>query len=201
MWIFKALVSKISLQKSLCKKPTKANFQIYKFSVVNPNDLTKELNLKFSPPLKNSNSIVDSDSSVLPTFSTNSSISLLRSLKVSARSLIVSSTSGKILCSCFDNCFCPMGGRGIFFGVVEIVLFFWSVISVMGLEKLFIFGLEGRGEVNGSLLRNGETLPSGVKKLVSLGVFDGEGGKVVLGVMGGKWTFWTLVDNGGKSRS
>ena len=158
MWIFKALVSKISLQKSLCKKPTKANFQIYIFSVVSPNDLIKEFNLKFSPPLKNSNSIVDSHSSVLPTFSTNSSISLLCSLKVSARSLIVSSTSGKILCSCFGNCFFPMGGRGIFFGVVEIVLFFWSVISVMGLEKLFIFGLEGRGEVNGSLLHNGETM-------------------------------------------
>ena len=28
----------------------------------------------------------------------------------------------------------------------------------MGLEKLFIFGLEGRGEVNGSLLHNGETM-------------------------------------------
>ena len=79
-----------------------------------------------------------------------------------------------------------MGGRGIFFGVVEIVLFFWSMISVMVLEKLFIFG---RGAINGSLLRNGETLPSGVKKLVSLRVFDGGGGKLVLGVMGGKWAF------------
>ena len=82
-----------------------------------------------------------------------------------------------------------MGGRGIFLGVTEIVLFFWSVISVMGLEKLFIFGLEGRGVMNGSLLRNGETFFSVVKKLVSLGVFDGGGGKFVLGVMGSKWAF------------
>ena len=70
-----------------------------------------------------------------------------------------------------------MGGRGIFLGVIETVLFFWSVISVMGLEKLFIFGLEGRGVMNGSLLRNGEKL------------FDGGGAKFVLGVMGSKWAF------------
>ena len=71
----------------------------------------------------------------------------------------------------------------------------------MGLEKLFIFGLEGRGAMDGSLLRNGETLPSEVKKLVSLGVFDGRNGKLVLGVIENKWTFSTLLDKGGKSLS
>ena len=74
--------------------------------------------------------------------------------------------------------------RYFFFGVIEIVLFFWSMILVMGLEKLFIFGLEGRGAMDGSLFLNGETLSSRVKKIVSLGVFDGESGKLVLGVMG-----------------
>ena len=107
------------MQKSDCKKSIKLTF-----SVVNLNAFTKELNLWFCPPLKNSNSNVASDSSVQPTFSTNSSILLLHSLKVSARSLIVSSTSGKILFSCFDSCFCPMGSKGIFFGVIEMVLFF-----------------------------------------------------------------------------
>ena len=71
----------------------------------------------------------------------------------------------------------------------------------MGLEKLFILGLEGRGAMDGSLLRNGETLLSEVKKLVSLGVFDGRSGKLVLGVMGGKLAFSTLLDKGGKSLS
>ena len=93
-------------------------------SVVKPNLLTKELNFEFSPPAKNSNSKAASDFSALPTFSTNSSMSRFRSLKVSAFSFIVSSTSGKILFNSWDNCFCPMGERGAFFGVIEIVLFF-----------------------------------------------------------------------------
>ena len=71
----------------------------------------------------------------------------------------------------------------------------------MGQEKLFLFGLEGRRAMDDSLFLNGETLSSGVKKLVSLGVFDGGIGKLVLGVMGDKWAFWTLLDNGGKSCS
>ena len=111
------------------------------FSVVKPNLLIKELNFEFSPPLKNSNSNVASDFSVLPTFSTNSSMSRFRSLKVSALSLVVSSTSGKILLSSCDR-LCPVGERTAFFSVIEIALFFSSVMSVIGLEKLFIFGLE-----------------------------------------------------------
>ena len=56
-------------------------------------------------------------------------------------------------------------------------------MSVMGLAKSFIFGLEGRGAMIGSFLRSGETLSSaGKKKLVSVGV-DGNDGSGVLGVM------------------
>ena len=135
------------------------------FSFVNPKLLTKELNFEFILPVKNSNSNVTSDSSVLPTLLTNSSISMFHSLKVSAFYLIVSSTSGNIFCNFLDNCFCPIGGRTGFFGVIEIVLFFSSVISVMGLEKLSIFGLEGRGAIVGSLFCNIEILPSGDKNL------------------------------------
>ena len=54
------------------------------------------------------------------------------------------------------------------------VLFFSSVISVNGLEKLSTLGLDGSGAIFGSLFLNGETLPSGDKKLVSLdGLTDG----------------------------
>ena len=92
--------------------------------MVRPNLLTKLSNFKFAPPLKNSNSNVNSDSSFLPIFSTNSSIFSVHSLRLLSLSLIVSSTSGKILCNSSDNCFCPIGGNGIFFGVISIVYFF-----------------------------------------------------------------------------
>ena len=39
----------------------------------------------------------------------------------------------------------------------------------MGLEKLSTPGLERRGAIFGSLFLKGDTLPSGYKKLVSLG--------------------------------
>ena len=55
-----------------------------------------------------------------------------------------------------------------FFGVIDIVLFFSSVISVIVLEKLSTLGLLGSGAIFGSLFLNGEKLPSGDKKLVSL---------------------------------
>ena len=48
-----------------------------------------------------------------------------------------------------------------FFGVIEMVLFFSSVISVIGLEKLSTFGKNGSGAIFGSLFLNGKTLPSG----------------------------------------
>ena len=54
-------------------------------------------------------------------------------------------------------------------GVIEIVLFFSFVISVIGLEKLSTSGLEGRGAIDGRRFLNGERL-SGNKKLVSLEV-------------------------------
>ena len=74
-------------------------------------------------------------------------------------------------------------------------------MSVMGLEKSFMFGPEGTGAINGSFLPSDETLsPAGYKKLVSLGV-DGNGGSGVLGVMDGKFARKTLLDKGGKSRS
>ena len=38
-----------------------------------------------------------------------------------------------------------------FFGVMEMVLFFSSVISVIGLEKLSTLGLDGNGAIFGSL--------------------------------------------------
>ena len=60
--------------------------------------------------------------------------------------------------------FLPYWRKNCFFGVIEIVLFFSSVISVMGLEKLSIFGLDGRGATDGSLFLNGETFPSDDKK-------------------------------------
>ena len=73
---------------------------------------------------------------------------------------------------------------------------------VMVLEKLFIFGLERRGAMDGTLLRSDVTLPFGDEKLVSLGV-DGRGGGSGgdLGVMGGKFAHKTLLDKAGKPRS
>ena len=94
---------------SNCKKSTKSMF-----SFVNRKLLTKELNFEFVPPVKNSNSNVTSDSSVLPTLLANLSISMFRCLKVSAFSLIILSTSGKIFCNCLDNCFCPIGEKLVF---------------------------------------------------------------------------------------
>ena len=117
-------------------------------------------------------------------------MSSLHSFKVSDVFWIVLSTSGKIFCSCWDNCLCPIGGRTGFFDVIETVLFFSSVISVIGLEKLSTFGKDGSGAIFGSLFLNGETLPSGVKKLVSL---DGR--------IGGKFFAKIFFVKGGKSRS
>ena len=51
---------------------------------------------------------------------------------------------------------------------MDIVLFFSSEISVIGLEKLLTLGLLGSGATLGSLFLNGEELPSRDKKLVSL---------------------------------
>ena len=95
-------------------------------------------------------------------------MSSLRSLKVSDVFSMVLSTSGKNFCNCWDNCLCPIGGRTGFFGVIDIVLFFSSVISVIGLAKLSTLSLLGSGAIFGSLFLKGEELPSGDKKLVSL---------------------------------
>ena len=77
-----------------------------------------------------------------------------------------------------------------FFGVIEIILLFSSVISVIGLAKLWTLDLDGRGAIVGNLFLSGETLPSGNKKLVSLD-----------GVIGGQFHDKTSLDNRGKSRS
>ena len=76
-----------------------------------------------------------------------------------------------------------MGGRGAFFGVIVIALFFSSTTSVAGLEKSLMFGSKGKGSIDDSFLRSGETLASaGEEKLV-----DGNiGCSGVLGVIGGK---------------
>ena len=73
----------------------------------------------------------------------------------------------KFFCNCFDNCFCPIGSIGGFFGVKEIVLFDSSTILVNGLEKLSRAGLEGNGAIFSSLALNGEIVPSD-KKVASL---------------------------------
>ena len=80
-----------------------------------------------------------------------------------------------------------MGGRGTFFGVIIIVLFFSSTTLVIGLEKSLMFGSEGKGSIDGSFLQSGETLASsGEEKLVSLGDDGNIGSSSVFGVMGGK---------------
>ena len=80
-----------------------------------------------------------------------------------------------------------MGGSEAFFGVIIIVLFFSSTTSVIGLEKSLMFGSEGKGSIDGSFLRSGQTLASAEKeKLVSLGVDGNIAGSGVLRVMGGK---------------
>ena len=74
----------------------------------------------------------------------------------------------------------------VFFGVIELVLFFSSVILVVGLEKLSTLGLEGSGAIFGSLFLKGETLPSVYTKVVSLG--------------SGVWGIIGCLKKGGKSR-
>ena len=54
-------------------------------------------------------------------------------------------------------------------GVIEIVLFFSFVISVIGPEKLSTTGLEGRDAIDRRWFLNGERLSEN-KKLVSLEV-------------------------------
>ena len=56
-----------------------------------------------------------------------------------------------------------------FLGVIETVLFFSFVSSVIGLEKLSTTGVEGRVAIDGRRFVNGERL-SGNKKIVSLEV-------------------------------
>ena len=51
-----------------------------------------------------------------------------------------------------------------FFGIIDIVLFVSSVISVTGLAKLSTTGLLGSGAIFGSLFLKGEELPSEDKK-------------------------------------
>ena len=53
--------------------------------------------------------------------------------------VIVSSTSGKVNWSCSDKLISSIFGTGIS-GVIAIVLFFLSVICVIGLAKLSIVG-------------------------------------------------------------
>ena len=126
-----------------------------------------------------------SDSLASPSFSIILSKFQYLSLKVSYSFLIVSSTPGKTYCNSSDNCFCSIGSRTGFFGVIEIVLFDSSTILVIGLGKLSTLVLEGSGAIFGSLFRKGERLPSGNKKLVSLG--------------SGGWG--TNLERGGKSQS
>ena len=61
-----------------------------------------------------------------------------------------------------------MGGKSIFLGVISTALFFSSTSSVIGLEKSFILGSEGKESRDGNLLRSGE---------IDCGVSDGMGGK------------------------
>ena len=77
--------------------------------------------------------------------------------------------------------------KNCFFSVIEIVLFFSSVISLIGLEKLSTLDLEGSGVIFGSLFLKGDKLPSGNKKLVSLG--SGASGTI------------GCLERGGESRS
>ena len=56
---------------------------------------------------------------------------------------------------------------------MDIVLFFSSVISVIGFEKLSTLALLGNGAILGSLFLNGEELPSGDIKLVYLDLLIG----------------------------
>ena len=81
-------------------------------------------------------------------------------------------TSGKIDWSCSDKFLYSIFGSDLL-GVIAIVLFFSSVICVIGLAKLPIVGFEGSGAIFGRLFLNGGKLsgrfPSENKKLVSCG--------------------------------
>ena len=81
----------------------------------------------------------------------------------------------------------PFWFKNCIFGVIEIALFFSSVVLVIGLEKLSTLGLEGSGAIFRSLFLKDETLPSGYKKLVSLG--------------SGVWGMIGCLERGGKSQS
>ena len=103
----------------------------------------------------------------------------------------------KFFCNCWDNCLCPIGGKTGFFGVIEIALFFSSVMSVVSLEKLSMLGLEGSVAIVESLFLNGETLSSD-KKLASLDL--GLWGAVGFFDKGGRFFDKTCFDKGEKSR-
>ena len=127
-----------------------------------------------------------------------SSKPLTFSLKVSDSSLIVSLTPRKIAWSCWNEFLSSIFGTGLL-GVIAIVLFFSSVVCVIGLAKLSVAGSEGSGAILGSLFLNGDKLPSEKKKLVSRGLVGsrkcGGGGKsfssssnsLLLDLWGGVW--------------
>ena len=94
-------------------------------------------------------------------------MSSLRSLKVSDVFSMKLSTLGNFFAIVEIVVFVQLVEE-LFFGVMDVVLFFSSVISVIGLQKLSILGLLESGAILGSLILNGEQLPSGDKKLVSL---------------------------------
>ena len=123
------------------------------FSLESPNFRTNESNFWFVPPVKNSNSNIfcsSWSSSVLLTLLFISSKSSISSLKFSDSSLIVSLTSTKIDWSCSDKFLSSILGIGLFC-VIAIVVFFSSLICVIGLAKLSIVGFEGSGAILGSL--------------------------------------------------
>ena len=111
-------------------------------------------------------------SSILLTLSFILSKSSIFSLQVSDSFVIVSSTSGKIDSSCSDKFLSSIFGTGLL-GVITIVLFFSSVIIVIGLAKLSIVGFEGSGAILRSLFLKGYKLSrrfrSENEKLVSRG--------------------------------
>ena len=111
-------------------------------------------------------------SSILLTLSFILSKSSIFSLQVSDSFVIVSSTSGKIDSSCSDKFLSSIFGTGLL-GVIAIVLFFSSVIIVIGLAKLSIVGFEGSGAILRSLFLKGYKLSrrfrSENEKLVSRG--------------------------------
>ena len=111
-------------------------------------------------------------SSILLTLSFILSKSSIFSLQVSDSFVIVSSTSGKIDSSCSDKFLSSIFGTGLL-GVIAIVLFFSSVIIVIGLAKLSVVGFEGSRAILRSLFLKGYKLSgrfrSENEKLVSRG--------------------------------